>query len=102
KRNGRYLVVGGKQPEGDNYFNTAFVIGPGGEIEFQQAKSVPIQFFNDGLPAREQQLWDSPWGKIGLCVCYDLSYRRVVDNLVRQGAAAIIVPTMDVVGWGER
>ncbi|MBA4146829.1 MAG: hypothetical protein H0X66_01855 [Verrucomicrobia bacterium] len=102
KKNERYLVVGGKQPEGETYFNTAFVVGPTGEIEFTQEKSVPIQFFDDGLPAREQKLWDSPWGKIGICVCYDLSYRRVVDNLVRQGAQAIIVPTMDIVEWGER
>lgn len=102
KKNERYLVVGGKQPEGPTYFNTAYVVGPTGEIEFTQGKSVPIQFFDDGLPTREQKLWDSPWGKIGICVCYDLSYRRVVDNLVRQGAQAIIVPTMDVVDWGER
>ena len=60
-----------------------------------------IQFFNDGLPAPEQKLWDSPWGKIGICICYDLSYRRVVDELVRQGAQAIIVPTMDVADWGK-
>src|SRR6185295_5939558 len=59
-------------------------------------------FFNDGLPAREQKLWNSPWGKLGVCVCYDLSYRRVVDELIRQGAQALIVPTMDVAEWGEQ
>jgi apolipoprotein N-acyltransferase len=102
KANQKYLVVGGKDPLSDgNYFNTAFVIGPNGEIAFQQTKSVPIQFFKDGLPATEQQLWDSPWGKIGLCICYDLSYRRVVDELVRQGAEALIVPMMDVADWGK-
>ncbi|MFN7138476.1 MAG: nitrilase-related carbon-nitrogen hydrolase [Limisphaerales bacterium] len=100
--NERYLVVGGKQPYGSSYFNTAFVVGPTGDIVFTQGKSVPIQFFDDGLPATEQKLWDSPWGKIGICVCYDLSYRRVVDGLIRQGAQAIIVPTMDMVEWGER
>ena len=63
---------------------------------------MPIQFFKDGLPAREQRLWDSPWGKIGLCICYDLSYARVTDRLVRLGAQAMIVPTMDVVDWGQR
>jgi apolipoprotein N-acyltransferase len=73
--NQKYLVVGGKDPlpEG-KFYNTAFVIGPKGEIVFQQAKSVPIQFFKDGLPAAEQKLWESPWGKIGICICYDLSH----------------------------
>ena len=98
----RYLVVGGEDPATNgNYYNTAFVIGTNGEIVFIQAKSVPIQFFKDGMPAREQKLWDSPWGKIGLCICYDLSYSRVTDRLIRLGAQAIIVPTMDVADWGR-
>src|SRR5216117_2763800 len=29
-----------------------------------------------------------------------LSYRRVTDELIRQGAQAIIAPTMDVADWG--
>jgi apolipoprotein N-acyltransferase len=79
-----------------------FVISPAGEIVFRQGKKVPIQFIKDGLPAPEQKLWISPWGKIGICICYDLSYSRVTDRLVAQGAQALIVPTMDVVDWGKR
>jgi apolipoprotein N-acyltransferase len=102
KRNSKYLVAGGKDPApNNNYYNTAFVIDPNGEIIFQQAKAVPIQFFKDGLPAPKQKIWNSPWGKIGLCVCYDLSYTRVVDRLIRQGAQIIINPTMDVADWGS-
>ncbi len=98
----RYLVVGGKDPAPkNNFYDTAFVVGPEGEIVFRQVKSVPIQFFKDGLPAPEQKVWDSPWGKIGFCVCYDLSYTRVIDGLVKQGAQLLIVPTMDVADWGE-
>ena len=98
-----YLVVGGTAPAPkSNFYDTAFVVGPEGEIVFQQAKRVPIQFFRDGLPAPEQRLWDSPWGKIGICICYDLSYRQVTDPLIRMGAQALIVPTMDVAKWGRR
>jgi len=98
----RYLVVGGEAPAGaTNYYDTAFVIGTNGDIVFQQGKCVPIQFFRDGLPAPGQGIWNSPWGKIGFCVCYDLSYTRVTDELVRQGAQLLIVPTMDVEYWGR-
>ena len=98
----RFLVVGGKDPLGTtNFYDTAFVVGTNGDIIFKQVKSVPIQFFRDGLPAPEQKVWNSPWGKIGLCVCYDLSYTRVTDELVRQGAQLLIVPTMDVMEWGR-
>jgi predicted amidohydrolase len=97
----RFLVVGGKDPVGTNdYYNMAFVVGTNGEIVFHQAKSVPIQFFKDGLPAPTQEVWDSPWGKIGICICYDLSYTRVTDRLVKQGAQLLIVPTMDLEDWG--
>jgi apolipoprotein N-acyltransferase len=102
REHSRYLVVGGEDPVGtNNYYDTAFVVGTNGDIIFKQAKSVPIQFFKDGLPAPEQKVWDSPWGKIGICICYDLSYTRVTDELVRQGAQLLIVPTMDVEDWGR-
>jgi apolipoprotein N-acyltransferase len=99
----RYVIVGGKDPAPKaNFYDTAFVIDPSGSIIFKQVKSVPIQFFKDGLPATEQKLWESPWGKIGICICYDLSYTRVTDRLIRLGAQALVVPTMDVVDWGKR
>jgi apolipoprotein N-acyltransferase len=102
KEHQRYLVAGAEDPaERGNYYDTAFVVGTNGDIVFKQAKSVPVQFLKDGLPAKEQRLWESPWGKIGICICYDLSYTRVTDRLVRQGAQALIVPTMDLVTWGK-
>jgi apolipoprotein N-acyltransferase len=102
REHSRFLVVGGKDfVTNDVYYNTAFVVGTNGDIVFKQAKSVPIQFFHDGLPAPKQEVWNSPWGKIGICICYDLSYTRVTDELVRQGAQLLIVPTMDVAEWGK-
>ena len=102
REHARFLVVGGKDPVGaDNFYDTAFVVSPNGEIVFKQVKSVPIQFFKDGLPAPKQEVWNSPWGKIGIGICYDLSYTRVTDRLVKQGAQLLIVPTMDVEDWGR-
>lgn len=85
----------------DRFFNTAFVVDPNGEICFRQAKSRPIQFFRDGEPAPDQQLWASPWGSVGVAICYDASYRRVMDVLVRKGAQGLLVPTMDLETWGN-
>lgn len=103
RRHRRHLIVGGREvlASGD-FSNTAFVIGPDGTILFRQAKSVPIQFFHDGRPAETQQVWNSPWGVIGLAVCYDLSYTRVMDRLIQLGAQVGIVPTMDDRTWGAR
>ncbi len=84
----------------ERFYNTAFVISTNGEVVFQQAKSRPIQFFVDGEPAPSQTVWDSPWGKLGIAICYDASYRQVMDGLIRQGAVALLIPTMDVEQWG--
>jgi apolipoprotein N-acyltransferase len=102
KRHHRYLIAGGiKGPAGWDFYDTAYVIGPDGRDVFEQGKSVPVQLCNDGLLARQRRVWDSPWGKIGIAVCYDLSYSRVMDDFIRQGAQALIIPTMDVTSWGE-
>ena len=99
-KNKKYLIFGAIIKDNDVKRNTALVINPKGETECTQVKSVPIQFFNDGEPADSWKLWNSPWGKIGLCICYDLSYTKVIDRLVDLGAEALIVPTMDVISWG--
>jgi apolipoprotein N-acyltransferase len=102
RKNQKYLVAGGEDPVSlSQYYNTAFVVSPKGEIVFQQAKCVPIQFFKDGLPAPKQELWESPWGKLGFAICYDASYTRVTDELIRQGAQGLIFPTMDIEDWGS-
>jgi predicted amidohydrolase len=102
RRQKRYLVAGGTTPiDSGGFYNTAFVIDPDGTEVFSQVKSVPVQFMNDGTPAPERRVWDSPWGKIGIAICYDASYARVMDDFVRQGACGLIIPTMDVEKWGE-
>jgi len=101
RRHHRYLVAGGALRLGDSQFrNMAFVIGPDGHDLFQQCKSVPVQFMQDGLPAETQKVWDSPWGKIGIALCYDVSYPRVMDHFIQAGAQGLIIPTMDMKNWG--
>jgi apolipoprotein N-acyltransferase len=101
RKHKRYLVAGGmKLLKGNKFYDLAYVIGPDGKDVFEQIKSVPVQLMDDGLPAPLRQVWDSPWGKIGIAVCYDISYSRVMDDFVSQGARGLIVPTMDMTNWG--
>ena len=102
RRRGRYLVAGAEHLlDGDPYYDVAVVVGPDGRDVFEQAKSVPVQFVADGLPAPARRCWPSPWGPIGLAVCYDVSYANMMDDFVRQGARGLIVPTMDLASWGD-
>jgi predicted amidohydrolase len=101
RKHRRYLVAGGTKPlPGDHFYDIAYVIDPNGNDVFGQVKSVPVQLMDDGLPATSRRVWESPWGKIGVAVCYDVSYARVMDDFVRQGAQGLIIPIMDVMQWG--
>jgi len=97
----KYLLVGGKEKAGNGFYNTAFVVGPDGKTVFTQAKVVPTRFLDDGYPAKSQSVWDSPWGKLGICLSHDLAYTKVTDELVRQGAEAFVVPAYEATAWGE-
>ena len=101
---GRYVITCGADivpgATFDKYYNTAFVIGSDGSVVHRQVKAVPIQFMDDGLPAPRQAVWPSPWGKLGICICYDMNYTTVTDELVRQGARALVIPAMDRENWG--
>ncbi len=136
RQNQRFLIAGGRDPlpEG-GFYNTAFVVSPGGEVVFKQPKAVPIQFFNDGRPAPAQHVWrpgmrtvvnpnnpaaapryewlddwfegdESRWRlpvRVGLCVCYDLSFALVMDRLIEAGEhrlPLLLVPAMDALEWG--
>ncbi|RYD35494.1 MAG: hypothetical protein EOP86_08325 [Verrucomicrobiaceae bacterium] len=112
RRHGRWLIAGGfdfapglyvkrKDRTVRGYYNTAWVIGPEGTVVHRQAKAMPIQFFDDGMPAAIQRVWESPWGRIGICICYDMNYAMVGDPLAAQDMQLLVVPTMDAIHWGE-
>lgn len=102
RKHRRYLIAGGTKPlPHDQFYDMAYVIGPDGRDLFEQVKSVPVQLMVDGLPAPQRRVWESPWGRIGIGICYDISYARVMDDFVRLGAQGLILPTMDDVSWGE-
>ncbi len=98
-----FLVAGGKDPiseDGKVFYNSVFVISPEGEVVHRQAKTIPIQFMADGQPAPSQKPFPLPNSMTGFCICYDLSFTRVTDELIRQGSRLLIVPTADEIEWG--
>ncbi|MEH6730948.1 MAG: carbon-nitrogen hydrolase family protein [Pseudoalteromonas sp.] len=50
---------------------------------------------------RDVVVVDSPFGKIGLTVCYDLRFSGLFNELVRQGANIILVPSAFTVPTGQ-
>jgi omega-amidase len=77
-------------------FNRAYVIGPKGELKAAYRK---IHLFEHGgehlrfSPGKETALFASPWGGIGLAICYDLRFPELFRQLSAQGAKVFLVPS---------
>jgi len=87
------------EDDGGEYYNTAFVIGTGGEIIGKYRKvhipQIPLweerAYFkpgNLGFP-----VFDTPFGKIGVQLCWDIFFPEGSRALALKGAEIVIAPT---------
>ncbi len=52
---------------------------------------------------QDESRWRLPT-RVGICICYDLSYALVVQRIIEQGERSVpllLVPAMDAQDWGE-
>ena len=100
-----------KRDEDDGCANRAVLIGPDGAIEATYDK---IHMFDVDLPTgerhRESSLYipgkravmaQTPFGPLGLTICYDIRFPHLYRALARAGAVAITVPAAFTRPTGE-
>jgi len=46
-------------------------------------------------------IWQSPWGKIGLAICFDLRFPAMFRSYAQQGVRLIILPAAFTQETGE-
>ena len=103
RAHGVYLV-GGSIPERDGgaVYNTCVVVGPDGEILCKHRK---MHLFDISVPGgvtfRESEtltggdtlaLFDTPWGRVGVGICYDIRFPQLAHLLRRAGAHLLCYP----------
>ncbi len=98
------LIVGGLcERSGDDIYNTAVAVGPDGVVaHYRKLHLFDVEKHcfapgDIGLTVAE-----TPWGVIGMCVCYDLRFVEVVRVLALRGADLVCVPTAWVRGFDRR
>lgn len=97
KKFGIYLFGGSiAEKKGDKYYNTMFVFNNKGETiqKYRKIHLFPLfleeqRYFTSG---EEWTLVDTPWGKFGLMLCYDLRFPELARNLALRGAKALVIP----------
>ncbi len=108
-----WLLIGslGIKGDGEKRWNRSFLIGPDGAIVARYNK---IHLFDvelgEGRSYRESNsyqggdhgtLVDSPWGPIGLTICYDLRFPQLYRAYAKAGARIITVPAAFTKWTGE-
>jgi predicted amidohydrolase len=91
---GAHVVCGLLEREGDVLYNAAVLVGPDGLIGSYRKTHLPflgIDRFT--TPGDELPVFDTPLGRIGLEICYDLRFPEVTRTLALRGAEIVAHPT---------
>jgi len=83
--------------------NRSFLFSPDGKISARYSK---VHLFDVDLPSGEKyresntvagggeaMLADTPWGKIGLSICYDIRFPQLYREMAKKGAFAFTAPS---------
>jgi predicted amidohydrolase len=94
-------VAGGLcERDGDSLYNTAVLVGPDGvELHYRKLhlfreEKLAFEPGDLGLPVAAL-----PFGRVGLCICYDLRFVETVRILALEGAELVCVPTAWISGF---
>jgi predicted amidohydrolase len=82
--------------------NRAPFISPDGRVLFQE-KRVMTRFETESWEVsagEEPQVFETPWGRIGISICYDVEFPMLVRAQVESGAWLILAPSCTDTLWG--
>ncbi len=92
---GTYAVVGFIEKDGTDYYNAAMLVGADGIVGNYRKTHLPFigidRFLTPGNQA--YQVFELPFGKVGLNICYDISFPEPARALKLMGAELIALIT---------
>jgi 5-aminopentanamidase len=94
RRLGVHAVCGLLERDGDLLHNAAILVGPDGLIGSYRKTHLPyLGVDRFVVPGDEFAVFDTPLGRIGLIICYDLRFPEVTRTLALRGADIVCLPT---------
>lgn len=93
-----HLVAGMVERVGRTTHNAAVLIGPDGELIGEYRKRRMGHELVRNTPGDASPVFDTPFGKIGLMICADRRYPKLIARLGNNGAELILCPSGGM--WG--
>ncbi|OUZ09176.1 nitrilase [Aeromicrobium sp. PE09-221] len=92
-----HVVIGLiERAEDETLYNTALALGPGGRIGRYRKQHLPFmgadRFLSTG-DGNEPRVFDTPFGRVGMMICFDLRFPESARALALEGADIIVMPT---------
>ncbi|MET7999438.1 carbon-nitrogen hydrolase family protein [Nonomuraea glycinis] len=91
-----HAVVGLLEEADGHVYNSALVLGPAGIIGRYRKQHLPYlgadRFVDPGADAAPRVV-DTPFGRVGVMICFDLRFPESARELALQGADLIAMPT---------
>jgi predicted amidohydrolase len=97
KKHNMYIVAGIYEREGPIVYNTSVLIGRDGQLQGKYRKTaLPREEISGGItPGESFPVFDTDFGRIGMMICWDVSFPEPARMLALQGAEIIFMPI-----WG--
>lgn len=103
RERGIYLIAGSlPELEGHRVYNTSFVYAPDGTCIARHRKIHLFDIDVEGgqrfmesevlSPGREVTTFDTPWGTMGLCICFDMRFQELCRLMALRGARVDLRP----------
>ncbi|RLT44038.1 MAG: carbon-nitrogen family hydrolase [Chloroflexi bacterium] len=95
-RENRVWLVGSLlESRGGRHYNTAALYSPAGELQADYSKIHLVPMLDEHLylaGGEKRTLAETPWGKAGLAICYDLRFPELFRRYALDGARLMILP----------
>lgn len=95
RTHGVYLTGSLLERRGEGFFNTAVLYSPDGDLVGHYSKIHLFRLMDEHryLQAGDAApVFDLPWGRTALAICYDLRFPELLRRYALQGAVLVVVP----------